>query len=116
MRVTRYIDAPTRQKMTASHAGGFEMIGGIFIVLRCGKGRQFSVMPRTVGGSGNLPCFILTNDFFLSDLEAVRQCNYKVERNVGFKTIEDLVELGDLVDCHCCGWLVGWLVVLAAAN
>ena len=47
MRVTRYIDAPTRQKMTASQSGGFEMICGIFMVLRCGKGRQFPVVPRT---------------------------------------------------------------------
>ena len=48
MRVTRYADAPTRQKMTASQAGGFEMICGIFIMLVWCNGRQFCVMPRTV--------------------------------------------------------------------
>lgn len=49
----------------------------------------------------------MTNDFFLSDLEAVRQGNYKVERNVGLKTIEHLIELGDLDGCHgSWSWLV----------
>ena len=77
--------------------------GDVWFVL----GRQFCVVPRTLSESGNLPCFILTNDFFLSDFEAVRQGNYKVERNVRFKAIEDLVELGDLGGCHCRSWLVG---------
>lgn len=103
--------------MTASHAGGFEMICGIFIVLRCGKGRQFSVMPRTVS---RLPKVELASPecqaallFAFSGGNVYPYCELVLaEDGLWIVSTRDRVtsadSFGSVCDdrsFHCCGWL-----------
>ena len=105
--------------MTASHAGGFEIICGIFIVLRWCVSRQFCVMPRTVSG---LPKVELASPecqaalFFAFSggnihpnckLVLAKDCLWIVSTRDRVTSADSFGSVCDDRSFHWCSWLVG---------